>query len=207
MSEHRDTVTNRLAHIILTIQFGRRTGTLSVERGAGMTLEEGWIIFLNGEVAWARAGQRENEAAFNWLETWATCRFAFIASTTAELTLPAPPEEFSTIREARDSSDSGHRFSHGDTQLRPLESEYERNGWKERPTGTFPLISTPHRIKGLDEGLFLINRLGLSRSHRHIFLLINGHRTTSELANLIGRGLDELQAFLSDLEKAGVIHQ
>jgi hypothetical protein len=160
MSEHRDTVTDRLAHVILTIQLGGRTGTLTVERDAGTTLEEGWIFFIDGQVTRAIAGQRENEAAFNWLKTWATCRFAFIASTPSKLALP--------------------------------------------PTR---LVSTPYRSRQLDEGLFLITHLGLSRSHRHIFLLIDGHRTAAELASLTGRRPEDLQMLLSDLEKAAVIHQ
>lgn len=207
MSEHRDTVTNRLAHVILTIELGGQTGTLAVERDTGMTLEEGWISFINGQVAWAKAGQRENEAAFNWLKTWATCRFAFIASTGPELTLPVPAQQFSPTRDARDSPYSSPRFSNGGTKSRVLEGRYESNGLEEQPTSTFLLVSTPYRTRQLDEGLFLINRLGLSRSHRHIFLLLDGHRTTMELASLIGRKPDELVTFLSDLEKAGVIHQ
>jgi len=157
MAEHRDTVTNRLAYVILTIQLGGRTGTLTIERDVDMVLEEGYIVFINGQVAWAEAGQRDHETAFDWLKTWTTCRFAFIAS--------APP-------------------------LLALSS-----------------VSTPFRTRQLDEGLFLIRRFGLSQCHRQVFLLIDGRRTMLELARLTGRRSDELKMALSDLEKAGVIHQ
>ena len=157
MAEHRDAVTNRLAYVILTIQLGGRTGTLTIERDGDMGLEEGSIVFINGQVAWAKAGQRDNEAAFDWLKTWTTCRFAFIAS--------APP------------------------------------------ILTLPRASTPYRTGQLDEGLFFIRHLGLSQSHRQVFLLIDGHRTMSELAHLTGRRADDLEMMLSDLEKVGVIHR
>src|SRR5260370_8082795 len=142
---------------MLTIQLGGRTGTLTIERDADLGLEEGYIAFINGQVAWARVGQRDNEAAFNWLKTWTTCRFAFITS--------------------------------------------------DPPKPTLPPVSTPFRTRQLDEGLFLICRLGLSRSHRQVFLLIDGHRTTLELARLTSRRPDDLEIVLSALVEADVIHQ
>jgi hypothetical protein len=44
-----------------------------------------------------------------------------------------------------------------------------------------------------------------SRAHRHLFLLIDGHRTTTELAHLMGRRQVEVYALLHDLERADVV--
>jgi hypothetical protein len=84
----------------------------------------------------------------------------------------------------------------------------ERDLKQEELSNSYGRLDTiPYRIGQLEKGLLLINRFGLPRSHRHIFLLIDGQRTTTELAHLIGCRLDEVQNILSDLEKAGVIHQ
>ena len=50
-------------------------------------------------------------------------------------------------------------------------------------------------------------RLGLSRLHRQLFLLIDGKRSTQELARLIGRPHQEVLIVLADLESTGLIGQ
>lgn len=50
-------------------------------------------------------------------------------------------------------------------------------------------------------------RLGLSRAHRQLFLLIDGRRSAQELTRLIGRHPQEVLAILADLENAGLIRQ
>jgi Domain of unknown function (DUF4388) len=207
MSEHREAVTNRLANVIRTIQLGARTGILTVERDTHIALEEGWIIFIHGRVTSARAGQFDNEAAFNWLKTWTTCRFAFVTSTPLKLAIPLSPQQSSSTTEVGDNTQPGFLLAPGSKKTRPLESDHENSTWEEQPTGPLPRVSPPYRLKRVDEGLSLIARLGLSRIHRHVFLLIDGHRTTGELAALVGRGPDELQTLLSELESAGLIHQ
>jgi hypothetical protein len=52
-----------------------------------------------------------------------------------------------------------------------------------------------------------MDRQGYSRLHRRLYLLIDGNRSIVELGNLIGRPIDETITMLSDLERAGLIHQ
>ncbi len=47
--------------------------------------------------------------------------------------------------------------------------------------------------------------MGLSRTHRHLLLLIDGQRSILELVRLIGRSEQEVASFLHDLEQATVI--
>ncbi len=49
--------------------------------------------------------------------------------------------------------------------------------------------------------------MGLTRSHRRIFLLIDGQRTVTELIHLMGGRADEVYAWLAELEEAGLIQQ
>ena len=65
----------------------------------------------------------------------------------------------------------------------------------------------PYPVLPYDEALVWIERMGLSRAHRQLFLLIDGHRATAELVRLTGRGEGEVYALLRDLEVAGVIGQ
>ncbi|TMD45306.1 MAG: MarR family transcriptional regulator [Chloroflexi bacterium] len=53
----------------------------------------------------------------------------------------------------------------------------------------------------------MIDQIGLSRAHRHLFLLIDGYRGIQELVRLMGREQDEVQRLLNDLELAGLIQR
>lgn len=67
--------------------------------------------------------------------------------------------------------------------------------------------SAPHRLHQVDDALPDFRRMGLSRTHRQLFLLIDGQRTLQELARLTARSLPEVDASLSDLERAGLIQK
>jgi hypothetical protein len=57
------------------------------------------------------------------------------------------------------------------------------------------------------EALTFMDRVGLTRQHRHMFLLLDGQRTASDLVRLTRRPLDEVQHLLRDLERYGLIKQ
>jgi len=65
----------------------------------------------------------------------------------------------------------------------------------------------PYPIRPYDEALVWIERVGLSRAHRRLFLLLDGYRTLPELVRLMGRVQEEVNALLRDLEGAGLIRR
>lgn len=89
MSQQQETATERLVKVIQTVQIGRRTGVLAARRGEGVTLEEGAISFVNGQVTEASAGRRSGSEALNWLSAWSHCRYTFTPSAASTLALPA----------------------------------------------------------------------------------------------------------------------
>lgn len=179
------TSTDRLANVIQVIQLGRKTGTLTVEREGSNGLEQGIVFFVNGQVARARAQHLEGTAAFQWLNTWSACRFTFAPSISPATTvkLPAVPPDFLP--------------------------DYERNGTSASAPGSNkwvrPEARIPFQYRPLEEALRAIEQAHLSRAHRRLYLLIDGHRSPPELARLMGRGQQEIDALLRDLERTGVI--
>lgn len=181
------TSTDRLANVIQVIQLGRKTGTLTAERDGSNGLEQGIIFFVNGQVARARAYSLEGTAAFQWLNTWSACRFTFVPSTSPATTvkLPAVPADYIPDQEAsRNAADPR-----------------DNNRWVR------PEARMPFQQRALDEALRAIEQAQLSRAHRHLYLLIDGHRSPTELARLMGRDQHEIDALLHDLERAGVIQR
>ncbi len=184
----RGTTTDRLADIIQVLRLAHKTGVLTVERGevGTDTYEEGTMHFVDGQVIEAHTGYRNGIDAFNWLSTWRTCRFAFIPSQPSNN--PSPY----TLQAYRPATPG----------LRP-----SGNGHHQSPST--PAAATPRRLRHPDQVLSHFEHMGLSRTHRHLFLLIDGKRTTTELIRLMQHrsGPDEVHALLADLERAGLIQQ
>ena len=201
------TSTDRLANVIQVIQLGRKTGTLMAERDSSNGPEHGIIFFVNGQVARASAHQFEGTHAFNWLNTWSTCRFTFTPSTSPATTVKLPTVSSGHMMDQRTN---GNSSIPGDTstRARPGTSTEERGfvaGVGSSPD--MPGISLPVQSRPLEEALHSIERAHLSRAHRRLYLLIDGHRSSSELARLMGRSQTEIDALLQDLERAGVIRR
>jgi hypothetical protein len=178
----RGTSTNRLADVIQIVQIAGKTGLLTIERGeAGNTLEEGEITFVNGQITDAHSGQHSGMEAVNWLRTWGACRFTFLP-----LTSDVPPPPSSPL-----------------PRLTP-DIPAPSNGHFPPPT---PVNIVPRRTREVAEILPVFEFMGLTRSHRRIFLLIDGQRTVTELIHLMGGRADEVYTWLADLEEAGLIQQ
>jgi hypothetical protein len=206
MSQQQEIAADRLVKVIQAVQIGRKTGELIARRGEGVTFEEGTIIFVNGQVTEASVGRRNGSEALNWLSTWSNCRYTFKLSTTSELTSPRTPTTLD-ISELETLDTAAHPSTSPQTpntvkQTAPLAPGGGDTTKSGSPVHTLP---TPYRTLQIDTGLRIIENIGLSRSHRHLFLLVNGQRSIAELIRLMGRSQLEINALLQDLEGAAVI--
>ncbi len=66
-------------------------------------------------------------------------------------------------------------------------------------------LRAPFRLVNGPEVVNYMERFGLSRLHRHVFLLLDGQRTAVDVVRLTGRSFYEIQALLADLERLGLI--
>ena len=214
MSQQQGTATDRLADIIHVVLIARQTGILQVQRGGGNTREEGSIAFANGQVIEAMGGGRVGEEALNWLKTWGSCWFVFTHKKLEEIVPPAPPTKKpapGNKKKPEISPKAPSPFVSRDIPAAPIQDANNRNNGHSPPaTQNNPMPSRPqgpYRLRQGSDALVLIERMGLSRMHRHIFLLIDGQRAAKELAWLTRLSLDEVYLLLNDLERAGLIRQ
>lgn len=193
MSQRRGTLTDQLTNVIQVIQLGRKSGLLTVERGEGSKVERGEITFVRGQITQAQVGNIGGQLAFNWLSTWGACRFTFTpASASSSTTQPLYAREIQ-------SSDTNPRFRiPPTTQLTPAIPTAQRAGSS---------LSIPQRKAPGDQALRILERAGLSRLHRHLFLLVDGRRTTTELVRLMGKNYEDVYRLLLDLEQIGIIQK
>lgn len=194
MLQPRGTTTDRLAHVIQVLQLGRKTGILSVERGEGSIREEGTIIFMQGQITQAYAGQRSGPAALAWLNSWGACRFTFVTEQTEQTTGPLTPLP-------RTGSLQTPHTTYGRVQASTERGPTEQS--LSRDTGALP--SLPYRTRSIDEALYILDQAKYSRVHRRLLLLIDGQRTPAELERLLVRTQYETQQLLRDLIVLGLI--
>lgn len=179
----RGTATNKLADVIQTLQMARKSGTLRVNRDRyDDTVEHGVVILQNGQITDASLGIYRGNEALQRLQGWQLCYFVFQTS-------------------AQSSSPS---LSYVQTQ------SVDRNvgtglGVGAKPDTGSQAQRVPQRTRAVNEILPYFERLGLTRIHRQLFLLIDGHRSVSEMIILIGHRTDEIDTLLGDLERTGLI--
>jgi Domain of unknown function (DUF4388) len=180
----RGAITNNLADVLQVLQLARRTGLLEVERaGAGNVIEQGTITLHRGQITDASLGTYRGAAAFEILSKWNTCYFTFHLSPELEnvAALNTPQPRFPITNELRREPNTA-----------PLAE---------------PVFGSSYRVYSVEEALPLFSSKGLTRAHRQLFLLIDGQRTTQQLARLTGRTHGEIETLLADLERTGFIRQ
>ncbi len=210
MSQPQDQVTHRLVTFIQSIQLRRGSGLLSAKRGEGASVEDGSIVFVNGQVTEAKVGRYTGSEAFNRLSGWENCQFSFVLQ-------PSSQEEHLNFAhtDAMASLPSAIGPDRPNTQhFSPVLEGSGKN--PETPPYLIPSPSTqghlslsgagvPRPGRRLSAALQMIDLMGLSRAHRRLFLLIDGKRSIDELAPLVGRTPGEVSELLRDLERASVI--
>jgi hypothetical protein len=200
MQPQRQTVTDHLADVIHIIHIGGKSGTLMVERGEGITIEEGHITFMEGRVIEANVGPQSGLAAFNYLNTWQMCRFSLVSHNATEVSSVYPARLLPSTYRSK-TLDSAPIVPYPATLMSKNNEPYQlRDRAGARST-------IPFRLKLGEEMLQYPEKMQLSRTHRRLLLLIDGQRGTDDLARLMTRSFDEVQELLNDLVRAGLIRQ
>lgn len=193
MTQQREATTDRLVGIIASIKMERRSGQLMVRRGEGLTSEEGVLLFVQGQVREARVGRRSGSDALNWLSTWGQARYMFTPLVSDKGTPLGDFASASTIVPNLITT----------SPLRPVSQIHTDQ--LEQEASLITASGVLHSIVACAEATARIDRAGLSRAHRHLYLLINGQRTALELVPLVGRKAEEVRNMLHDLEWLGII--
>jgi len=199
MQPQRETMTDNLADIIHILHIGSKSGTLAVERGEGNTLEEGLILFVEGRAVEAKVGRHNGLAAFNYLNTWQTCRFSFV-SHAGQSGPPSRPTTQPLAPQPAKPPTINTPYPNATTSMRssgPLQP-YQESA-RQSPC--------PFRLPSGEVALQHPENFQLTRGHRRLLLLINGQRSVHELARLMVRNLNEVQVLLNELERSGLIQQ
>ena len=199
-------IIDSLITYIQSIQLERKTGLLIVKRGKGQVQAKGTIMFLRGHVVETKLEHLEGTKAFNELCTWRKCSVSFVSKnqqgTMRSISQTAPEDVQATQSEQKNSSSSSSSpLWHSGSLKREEDTHKREQGFSSNVSLTAKAFPTCQ----LDVALRTLEALHLSRTHRQLFLLINGQRSVEELIHLYGRHPDEIFRLLRDLEYAKVI--
>lgn len=210
MSQQQETEIDRLVSVIQVIQLGRKTGMLIARRGEGSNLEEGTIKFVNGRATETQLGRHKGPEAFNLLSLWEACQFTFASSNPQDKLVfhPAPqsPTQTSPVTDAKLPAPF--------IAISPLRAHVSPSPQPEEPVQTQQTlpppvtqqgIVIPHRSRQLNSALQVVENMQLSRMHRQILLLIDGQRSSADLARLTRRSHEEIYKVLQELERVAAI--
>jgi hypothetical protein len=180
----RGSSTDNLADVIQVLQLVRKTGLLQVQRcTVGNSVEQGTITLYDGQVVDATVNQLRGQDAFKKLMTWTVCYFVLEAAPpTTTFSDPLQPVAGVPVRV----------------------TTTEEQKYSKELSATYSVV--PRRLLQINGALPDFNRLGLSRAHRQLFLLIDGKRSVYELIGLIRRHPQEVLGILSDLESTDLIN-
>ncbi|GHO45675.1 DUF4388 domain-containing protein [Ktedonospora formicarum] len=194
MPPQHGTYTDKLNNVIQVIQLGRKTGRLSVQRGEGASLEQGEVIFYRGQVTQASLGYLSDQQALFQLQSWSGCLFTFIPQGGERNTGPQPPVTGPQLP-VNQHLPTTQSLPNWNREQAPIPNN--------RFTPYEQVI--PQRLREMQSSLWLLEQAGLTRNHRRLLLLIDGHRNIAELTRLTGRSPEEIRYLLLDLENIGIV--
>jgi hypothetical protein len=225
MGKARDTATDRLSNVIEVVELGRRTGMLSAERGAGPGYEEGEIYFVGGRAVYAVHAQLRGREALGALGQWGVCRFCFETQVRAPLPNITEPMSTPGSQIARagptgpTSGGSGFGWPsgplggsapgvpmRGDNTARDSRAAATPGAVPGVAQSTGPLARRPRRAPDMRDLMTVVTTHNLSRGHRAILLLADGHHNILDIARLASKTVDEVTQLITDLQTRGLIY-
>lgn len=190
----QEPIADQLILIIRKIQSGRNSGTLTVQRGTGVTLERGSITFVKGQITQAKTDRRTGSEALNVLSTWRKCFYRFTPLSPSSNAMQSVETAGQFFPEQSKSSASSPYIKGEDIHIEA-----------STPAPAGSISNAPYRTRQMDDAMQILKYRGLSRTHRHLFLLIDGRRSITELAQLLKHERYEVDKLLHDLEDAALI--
>ncbi|MGB8345296.1 MAG: DUF4388 domain-containing protein [Ktedonobacteraceae bacterium] len=226
MAKGRTTSAENIKDILDTALRRRQRGFLSIESQQGNILEEGEIYVENGQITYAHTNQLRGQAALKVILNWRGVYFAFATneyparSSAAEqdvttlVTTKAQTREMPLGLPAPSGQNSSHvpttspglpQFSAGRSAQPAARNDANTDPLAEvrRPDTAMPGVEwiIPRRINKEQNVL----SLPLTRPQRSIYMLIDSHRSISDLARCTRKTIQEIERLLSELQERGLI--
>ncbi len=212
MTKGRDNAAESMKDVFALIRSRRQSGVLSVERFENGVFEEGEIHFQAGKPVQGFSGKLTGDAAMKHLLSWRRVYFAF--AVTPSSSPPSNPKDTSPPSQLSATHFGSYTQTHSDPLQSPITGPLKRDTEKslpfsERTTGPLarqnaydPATLVPHKVSMQQD----VMSLSLTRPQRSVYLLIDGHRSVSDIARFTGKGIPEVMQIILDLRARNLVN-
>lgn len=209
MTKGRDNAAESLGDVIELVRVRRQSGSLSVERFQGGRFEEGEIFFQAGQPTYAHTGQLSGQEALSWMQSWHQIYFTFnVEEPRTPATISSAASANASNALAISTAPTAARFprinaNSGEVSRSVGESDSSsKTADPAASTGTPGLEwLVPQKI-GIEKDVM---SLPLTRPQRSIYMLVDGHRSISDLSRCTRKSFQEIERLLTELREQGLI--
>ena len=167
-------------HVLYLARMRRLSGRLTIAQQSGDRIQEGEMYLQAGQPVFARCESMVGQEALHTLLSWRKVQYTFQREEPgmAPLTLPAKNAKDTTPFPSR--PESGRERNSGSDVSSAPDLEWLRP--QKRDVG-WDVLSLP-----------------LTRLQRHIYFLVDGHRTLPDLSRCSGKSIQEIELVLRELQ-------
>ena len=210
MTNGRNSAAESMRSVLEVVHTQKWKGMLKAEHARGGYLEEGAIYVMAGQPIYARAGMLQGHEALKYLLSWQRIYFAFdveaqrpkanltathyLGNTNTQRTAARfpthiqtsalPPQRIPTTEELRwNAGGTAKSFAYAGTGVLGVEG------------------LVPQKVETKRDAL----SLPLSRHQRHIYFMVDGRRTVSDLARCVNRPVSEVELILNELREQDLV--
>src|SRR6266700_5601223 len=202
MTKGRDNAAESLSDVIELVRVRRKSGSLSVERYHGNRFEEGEIYFQRGQPTYAHSGQMSGQQALSWMFTWHHIHFTFNVE---EPRIPATVSSAASTQASKAIAATSppklprvnSRFSNVPASVTESDSTFKTDSPDEISTTPGLEWLVPQKM-GIEQDVM---SLPLTRPQRSIYMLVDGHRTISDLSRCTRKNFQEIERLLTELRE------
>jgi hypothetical protein len=207
MTKGRSIAAESMSNLLEVMHTQQWSGMLRVEYPQGGYLEEGEIYVLVGQPIFAQTGRLTGHEALKHLLSWQKIHFSF----DAHALRPKANLTATHYLGNRGIPVTGTHFPTPVQTPVPRFPSTEELNWRSLPgqSHSAPPTSDVLGIERLVPQKTGLNgnalSLPLSRHQRHIYFMVDGRRTISDLARCINKTVPEVEAILSELKQQDLV--
>ena len=189
MANEKAMTAESVNHVLYLARMRRLSGRLKIAQQSGGRIQEGEMYLRAGQPVFVRCESIVGQEALLTLLSWRSVQYTFQQEEPGMTPFGLPAGN------AKDTTPFSVSPERGG----------ERNADRDTPRENSPapdlewLIPQRHDV-GRD-----VLSLPLTRLQRHIYFLVDGHRTLSDLSRCCGKSIQEIELVLRELQTQGLV--
>jgi hypothetical protein len=172
-------------HVLYLARMRRLSGRLMISQQSGSRIQEGEMYLQVGQPAFARCESMVGQEALHTLLSWRNVQYTFQLEEPGMTPLTLPSRNVEDTSPSPASPESGRVSNSGSDASSAPDLEWLRP--QKRDVGR-DVLSLP-----------------LTRIQRHIYFLVDGHRTVSDLSRCTGKSIQGIELVLRELQTQGLV--